>query len=791
MGRTTRLRHHVVQQHNFEPARGYVGCRWNDPALRSEGRVGRYVEWTKKARYDRTRTATDALNFLRTDWVRPTRTPYTEDLKAKAIVIDNGSYHCRVGWAGETNPRVDFRSVYTKARNKTTGVSRRVVGDFDPSHISKAWELSRTQLRSPFDGDIVSNFDTQETLLDFAFEKMSLGESGERGIPHPMVITETLCNPSFCRTKMAETLFEVYGAESVQFGQDFLFSDLFNRLEGNWTGQNSLIVSAGHSTTFLMPVLNGVPAYEGALRLDLGGMQLTSHLLQSLTVHYPATTTTFNWFHAEHLKHNHCYVAEDYDSELGIFQEGTEAAHERTVRIQLPWQGKQGDNKAATMDPEEAAARKAEQREKAAARLREMAAQRKEAKISELETTVSQLQSIEENVAALGEEETKVTLAQFGFSGLAGIAAALADARASLARLQGKPPPQVEEELKEEDPEKKYPLLYVPDDQLSEEDVREKKRQRLLKNSEDGRRRKAEEKAAREAELAEQRRQEDEEFKADPEGFLERLRAKHRDLAERLEVRKNGKGGKEEKTNVMARGRGARVSTAQRERMKLMAEAAFGKAANEEMFGASDADWNVYKSMDAGDGDEEELAEEEAEYQRTAERLRELDPASVIELNSSGKDGGGQDARPPVAEDYQIFLTVERIKVPEILFQPHLCGVDQVGIPEMFSSCLRRLEKQERSLLLQAPVHLTGGSTLFPGFKQRVVRDFRMLRDPAAPLEVVLALDPLLDAWRGASRLASSDSFTTSSAQRGVSRTEYEEQGERVFSACPHLQYMV
>ena len=734
------------------------------------------------------RTATDARNFSWTGWVRPKRTSYTDDLNAKAIVIDNGSYHCRVGWAGEDNPRVDFRSVYTKARNKTTGVSRRVVGDFDPSRLSKAWELSRTQLRSPFDGDIVSNFDTQETLLDFAFEKMSLGESGERGIPHPVVITETLCNPSFCRTKTAEMLFEVYGAESVQFGQDFLFADLFNRLEGNWNGQNSTIISAGHSTTFLMPIINGVPAFEGALRLDLGGMQLTAHLLQSLTVHYPATTTTFNWFHAEHLKHNHCYVPEDYDAELGIFQEGSKAAQERTVRIQLPWQEKQGDGKVHPVDPEEAAARKAEQREKAAARLREMAAQRKEAKISELERTISQLQSIEANVAALGEEETKVTLAQFGFSGLAGIAAALADARASLARLQGKPLP-VEEGPKEEDPEKKYPLLYVVDEKLSEEEMKEKKRQRLLKNSEDGRKRKAEEKAAKESEIAEKRRLEEEEFKADPEGFLQRLRERHRDLAERLETRKNGKGGKEEKANVMARGRGARVSAAQRERMKLMAEAAFGKAANEEIFGASDADWNVYKAMDVGEEEEDEIAEEEEEYQRTAERLRELDPASVIELTSSGKDGAAQDIRPPAPEDYQIFLTVERIKVPEILFQPHLCGVDQVGIPEMFGSCLRRLEQQERSLLLQAPVHLTGGSALFPGFKQRVVRELRMLRDPAAPLDVVLALDPLLDAWRGASRFASGRSFSTSSSQRGITRTEYEEQGERVFVATPTLQY--
>lgn len=714
---------------------------------------------------------------------RPARTPYTEDLRDRTIVVDNGSYHCRVGWSGEENPRIDFRSVYTKARNKASGESRRLVGDFDPAQISKGWELSRLQMRSPFDGDIVSNFETQETLLDFAFQKMSLGESKERGVPHPVLITETLCNPSYCRSKTAETLFEVYGVNSIEFGHDMLFSDLYNRSKGNWTGEDSLLVSSGHSATFVLPILGGTPTFEGALRLDVGGMHLTTHLLQSLTVHYPAVSSTFNWFNAEHIKHTHCYLPEDYDAELDIFQVGGQEAQKRTVRIQLPWQAKQGESKSSNVDAEEAAARKAEQREKAAARLRQMAAQKKEAKIKELETTVQQLENIEENVSALGEDETKVILSQFGFSGLAGIAAALIDAKNTLARLQGKSLPQPEVEIKEEDPTKKYPLLSVPDEQLSEEDLREKKRQRLSKNAEDGRKRKAQEKALREAELLEARKKEDEEYRNDPVGFLERLRARHRELADRMEARKNGRT-TEEKSVVMSTGRGARVSAAQRERMKLMAEAAFGRASNEDAFGASDADWNVYKEMDAGEEDEEALAEEEAEFERTVARLRELDPSSVIEWNGTSKDAVPKESRMPTAEDYQIYLTVERIKIPEILFQPHLCGVDQVGIGEMISSCFRRLEPNQRTKLLRAPLHLTGGNVLFPGFKERTFREFRALRDPKHEPIVSIALDPILDAWRGASLWSSRSSGTF-----GILREEYEEQGERILLSRPSIQY--
>ena len=35
-----------------------------------------------------------------------------------AIVIDNGSYQCRVGWANQDRPQFVFRNASTKARGK-------------------------------------------------------------------------------------------------------------------------------------------------------------------------------------------------------------------------------------------------------------------------------------------------------------------------------------------------------------------------------------------------------------------------------------------------------------------------------------------------------------------------------------------------------------------------------------------------------------------------------------------------------------------------------------------------
>lgn len=54
---------------------------------------------------------------------------------------------------------------------------------------------------------------------------------------------------------MSELLFECYGVPSVAYGIDALFSAHQNI--GIEEGTDALIVSSGHQTTYILPVLNG------------------------------------------------------------------------------------------------------------------------------------------------------------------------------------------------------------------------------------------------------------------------------------------------------------------------------------------------------------------------------------------------------------------------------------------------------------------------------------------------------------------------------------------------------
>lgn len=49
---------------------------------------------------------------------RPKKQEFTSSLKGSTIVIDNGAYRCRVGWAQDMSPALDFRAVLHKLKSK-------------------------------------------------------------------------------------------------------------------------------------------------------------------------------------------------------------------------------------------------------------------------------------------------------------------------------------------------------------------------------------------------------------------------------------------------------------------------------------------------------------------------------------------------------------------------------------------------------------------------------------------------------------------------------------------------
>lgn len=112
-----------------------------------------------------------------------------------------------------------------------------------------------------------------------------------------------------------------------------------------------------------------------------------------------------------------------------------------------------------------------------------------------------------------------------------------------------------------------------------------------------------------------------------PELYLEQLRARYRELTEKVEQRKrlktNGVRTNGNQNLSGGVGRGERLNAAQKERMRLLTTAAFDRGKGEDTFGARDEDWQLYKLMSKDNDDEDNGQEEdEAELARVISRLQ-------------------------------------------------------------------------------------------------------------------------------------------------------------------------
>uniref|UniRef100_A0A6I8MX87 Actin-related protein 5 n=2 Tax=Ornithorhynchus anatinus TaxID=9258 RepID=A0A6I8MX87_ORNAN len=126
-----------------------------------------------------------------------------------------------------------------------------------------------------------------------------------------------------------------------------------------------------------------------------------------------------------------------------------------------------------------------------------------------------------------------------------------------------------------------------------------------------------------------------------------------------------------------------------------------------------------------------------------------------------------------LAEYHQLFLGTERIRAPEIIFQPSLIGEEQAGLAETIQYVLDRFPKEVQDTLVQN-VFLTGGNMMYPGMKSRIEKELLEMRPFQSSFQVHVASNPILDAWYGARDWALEH---MNSEEGWITRKDYEEKG--------------
>lgn len=122
-----------------------------------------------------------------------------------------------------------------------------------------------------------------------------------------------------------------------------------------------------------------------------------------------------------------------------------------------------------------------------------------------------------------------------------------------------------------------------------------------------------------------------------------------------------------------------------------------------------------------------------------------------------------------------IELGNSRFRAPELLFHPDLFGLEFEGIHEALHYSIQKSDMDLRTVL-SSNIVLSGGSTMFRGFGERLLSELKKLIPKDVKLRISAPADRLYSTWMGGSILASLESFK----KMWISKREYEEEGFRV-----------
>ncbi|KAF1826761.1 actin-related protein, ARP5 class [Dissoconium aciculare CBS 342.82] len=685
-----------------------------------------------------------------------------------AIVIDNGSSTVRAGWQSDAAPRLQFPPLMARYMDRKLNRKLQFIGSeifFDGT--------ARGQAKNVYEpgSNIVNNWDAQEGILDYIFIKLGIEDSVDR----PIVMTEPLANVGYARKVMSEIFYELYNVPSVAYGVDSLFSYRYNR------GTTGLVVSSANTSTHLIPVVDKQPLINQATRLDWGRSQCVDFLMRLLKTKYPGLLTSgkVTETQIEDLIKSHCYVAQDYENDMVKLLDWT-GLEDRDRVVQLPFQEKE-----VVVKTEEEIRRAEEKRREGGRRLQEQAAKMRLEKLVQKEQELEYYKDLQRRISeATTKKAIKSLLDEDEFKDEAQLDRKIKEMEKSIRKQRNKDVGDLEEEP-EEPPT--YPLLEIPDEDLDEDGIRAKKAQRLLKSNHDARARAKAEKEAEKARQAELQRIDDERREADLDGWVEERRGARLAVLQKIKDRERLKA---ELTN--------RKSQASQMRMKHIANLASDTptskkrrrgGTDDDGFGADDADWMIYREIQAGKNDDDEDDEEEdfsAQLKGIEAQLLEHDPNFTEQSTQEAQKDwtkslvhaflrgpwpfDGESAK----ESSQFHLNVERIRVPEVVFQPSIAGVDQAGLVEIAEDIItQRLTSHPSRNDILKDVFVTGGYALFQGFEERLRTELRAVLPADFQLGVRTAKDPVLDAWRGAAAWASSGE----SRATFVTKEEYLEKG--------------
>jgi actin beta/gamma 1 len=153
-----------------------------------------------------------------------------------------------------------------------------------------------------------------------------------------------------------------------------------------------------------------------------------------------------------------------------------------------------------------------------------------------------------------------------------------------------------------------------------------------------------------------------------------------------------------------------------------------------------------------------------------------IDPEKEMMLS---KKVAGMEKSYMLPDGETINVGVERFLAPECFFNPSVIGKELEPLDDVIVGAISECDVDLRRDLY-GNIVLSGGSTMFPGIKERLTKEIKEQIPESVDVKIIAPPERMYSVWIGGSILSSLKTFH----RMWVTRREYKEMGPQVIHRC-------
>lgn len=218
-------------------------------------------------------------------------------------MLDNGSFLCKAGFAGDDTPCALVRTIVGRDKYRSSMVDQK-----DGYYVGSDAQLKRDilALSCPIPRGAVTHWDDMQKIWHYTFHK-ELRIDPRR---QPILLTEAPNNSRCHKENMAEIMLESFAFPAMQIALPAVLSLIAS---GRVTG---ITLDCGDGISHTACIYEGYILTHATQKMEVAGCDLTDYMMQILNERGHQLYRSTDREAMRDIKEKLCYVALDYDEEM-------------------------------------------------------------------------------------------------------------------------------------------------------------------------------------------------------------------------------------------------------------------------------------------------------------------------------------------------------------------------------------------------------------------------------------------------------------------------------------------